>query len=119
VKKILIVEDNSDNLDLLVQLLEDQYELVSAINGLQALDSVIKEHPDLILMDMAIPLIDGWEVTRRIKADPELHSIPIIGLSAHAMSSDVKRALYAGCEDYLTKPINFDLLFNALDRYLT
>ena len=117
-KKILIVEDNSDNLDLLMQLLEDQYQLVTAINGLQALDIVINEHPDLILMDMSIPLIDGWEVTRRIKADPELQHTPIIGLSAHAMSSDIARARQAGCEDYLTKPINFDLLFTALERYL-
>lgn len=117
-KKILIVEDNEVNLDLMIQLLEDDYSLISASDGLQAIEIVARERPDLILMDMSLPILDGWEATRRIKADPNTQYIPIIGLSAHAMSGDKEKALEAGCNSYLTKPINFDLLYQTIEQYI-
>lgn len=117
-KKILIVEDVELNLDLLVQLLEDDYELVVAKDGATGLDLAFSEKPDLILMDMALPVMDGWEATRRIKANPDLKHIPVIGLSSHAMHGDTERALEAGCDDYLTKPLDEELLFRKIDSYL-
>ncbi len=117
-KKILIVEDVEYNVDLLVQLLEDDYELVTAGDGEQGVALAEQQQPDLILMDMSLPVMDGWEATRRIKAREALKHIPIIGLSAHAMSGDTDKALAAGCDDYLTKPINDTLLFETLNRFL-
>jgi two-component system cell cycle response regulator DivK len=117
-KKILVVEDVEYNVDLLVQLLEDEYELVTAGDGAQGLELAEQERPDLILMDMSLPVMDGWEATRRIKANPALAHIPIIGLSAHAMSGDAEKALAAGCDDYLAKPLNDELLFEKLERFL-
>ena len=96
-KKILIVEDIELNVDLLTQLLEDDYELVVANDGEKGVALAAQEQPDLILMDMSLPVIDGWEATRRLKADDVLRRIPIIGLSAHAMSGDADRARAAGC----------------------
>ena len=118
VKKILIVEDVPYNVDLLVQLLEDEYTLVTAGDGAQGVDLAERERPDLILMDLSLPVMDGWEATRRIKANAALAHIPIIGLSAHAMSGDAEKAMAAGCDDYLTKPINDELLFEKLQRWL-
>ena len=115
-KKILIVEDVELNVDLLMQLLEDEYELVTAVDGQQALTLAEQHRPDLILMDMSLPIMDGYEATRRIKSNPTLSHIHIIGLSAHAMSGDEQKALDAGCDDYLTKPLNEDLLFDLLDE---
>ncbi|HIP70919.1 MAG TPA: response regulator [Anaerolineae bacterium] len=117
-KKILIIEDVDFNIDLLVQLLEDAYELVTAVDGQSGIEMAQSEQPDLILMDMSLPALDGWEATRRIKANDDLRHIPIIGLSAHAMSGDVARAKAAGCDDYLTKPLDDDLLFEKLAFYL-
>lgn len=117
-RKILIVEDVELNLDLLVQLLEDDYELIVARDGAAGLDLAFSEKPDLILMDMALPVMDGWEVTRRIKADAALKHIPVIGLSSHAMHGDTKKALEAGCDDYLTKPLDDELLFKKLKSFL-
>ena len=117
-KKILIVEDVELNLDLLMQLLEDDYELVIARDGAAGVEAAIKETPDLVLMDMALPLMDGWEATRRIKADEALKHIPIIGISSHAMRGDPEKALAAGCDDYLTKPLDENLLFQKLDHFL-
>lgn len=117
-KKILIVEDVAYNLDLLVQLLEDDYDLVTAGDGVEGADLAEQERPDLILMDLSLPLMDGWEATRRIKANAALSHIPIIGLSAHAMSGDAEKAMAAGCDDYLTKPIDDQLLFEKLQRWL-
>ncbi|HEY3228734.1 MAG TPA: response regulator [Roseiflexaceae bacterium] len=116
--KILIVEDVEYNVDLLVQLLEDEYELVTAGDGAQGVELAEQERPDLILMDMSLPVIDGWDATRRIKANAALAHIPIIGLSAHAMSGDAEKALAAGCDDYLAKPLNDELLFEKLERFL-
>jgi CheY-like chemotaxis protein len=117
-KKILIVEDMEINIDLLVQLLEDDFELVVARNGAEGLKAAIEEKPDLILMDMALPVMDGWETTQRIKSDDAIKHIPIIGISSHAMSGDAEKAIEAGCDDYLTKPLDDDLLFQKLVMYL-
>lgn len=116
--RILIVEDVDLNVDLLVQLLEDDYELSVANDGLQGVSMAGASKPDLILMDMSLPGIDGYEATRRIKADPALRAIPVIGLSAHAMSGDEEKARAAGCDDYLTKPVNDELLFQKLSHFL-
>jgi CheY-like chemotaxis protein len=117
-KKILIVEDVDLNLDLLVQLLEDEYSLVVARDGLEGIAKAGSERPDLILMDMSLPAMDGWEATRRIKSDAATSAIPVIGLSAHAMDGDSQRALEAGCNDYLTKPVDDHLLFLKLAEFL-
>jgi two-component system cell cycle response regulator DivK len=117
-KKILIVEDVEFNLDLLVQLLEDDYELAIARDGAAGVEVAAAENPDLILMDMSLPVLDGWQATRTIKADPNLSHIPVIGLSAHAMSGDRQKALDAGCSEYLTKPLDEDLLAEKLNLFL-
>ncbi len=117
-KKILIVEDVDMNVDLLTQLLEDEYELVVANDGLQGVSVAEQVKPDLILMDMSLPGIDGYEATRCIKANDALKQIPVIGLSAHAMSGDADKARAAGCDDYLTKPVNDELLFQKLEQFL-
>lgn len=117
-KKILIVEDSALNLDLIVQLLEDDYQLVTAEEGSTGITIAFEEKPDLILMDMSLPVMDGWETTCQIKADPTLQDIPVIGLSAHAMSGDREKAIEAGCDDYLTKPVDEEQLFACLEKYL-
>ncbi len=117
-KKILIVEDVELNTELLVQLLEDEYELLIATDGAAGVEMTRSGRPDLVLMDMSLPVLDGWEATRQIKADAALQAIPVVGLSAHAMSGDDERAKEAGCDDYLTKPVNFESLFAVLDKFL-
>ena len=117
-KKILIVEDVEFNLDLLIQLLEDDYELITAGDGALGVELATTDKPDLILMDMSLPVMDGWEATQKIKTIDELNNIPVIGLSAHAMNGDREKALDAGCDDYLMKPIDDELLFNILEQYL-
>ena len=117
-KTILIVEDVDLNRDLLVQLLEGHYRLVLAEDGRAALQKAEEAKPDLILMDLSLPRMDGWEATRRLKADEALSAIPVIVLSAHAMRGNEERARAAGCDDFLTKPIDETLLFRALERHL-
>lgn len=117
-KTILIVEDVELNRDLLVQLLEDDYRLVLAEDGQAALEKAAEASPDLILMDLSLPRMDGWEATRRLKADSALSSIPVIVLSAHAMRGDEERARASGCDDFLTKPIDETLLYQKLARHL-
>ena len=117
-KKILIVEDVPFNLDLLVQLLEDDYQLLTAGDGEKGVELAKLEKPDLILMDMSLPVVDGWEATRRIKSDAAFKLIPIIGLSAHAMDGDREKALASGCDDYLTKPIDESLLMQTVKTFL-
>jgi two-component system, cell cycle response regulator DivK len=112
------VEDTELNIDLLSQLLEDDYNLVVARDGEEGLAMAVKHMPNLILMDINLPLIDGYEATRRIRKNDALKSTPIIGLSAHAMSGHEQLAKEAGCNAYLTKPINDDDLFNKLKEYL-
>jgi two-component system, cell cycle response regulator DivK len=117
-KKILVVEDVEFNRDLLVQLLEDSYEVFSAADGAAGIQLAARERPDLILMDLSLPVIDGWEATRRIKAQAALRDIPIIALSAHAMRGDREKALCSGCDEYLSKPLDEELLFAMLARFL-
>ena len=117
-KTVLIVEDIELNRDLLEQLLESEHRLVFAEDGLGALERAAESRPDLILMDLSLPRMDGWEATRRLKADPGLAHIPVIALSAHAMSGDEDRARASGCDDYLTKPLDETLLLAAIARHL-
>ena len=117
-KRILIVEDIDFNRDLLVQLLEDNYEVLTVPDGTTGIAAAEREHPDLIIMDLSLPGIDGWEATRQIKADGTLAHIPIIALSSHAMRGDEEKARQAGCDDYLSKPLDEDLLFNKLKQFL-
>src|ERR671925_1771735 len=117
-KKILVVEDVEFNRDLIVQLLEDHYEVLTAADGAEGLQLAARERPDLILMDLSLPVIDGWEATRRIKGNTALQAIPIIALSAHAMMGDQEKALQSGCDDYLSKPLDEDRLFAKLAKFL-
>jgi two-component system cell cycle response regulator DivK len=117
-KKILIVEDVDFNRDLLTQLLEDEFEVIAATDGQVGIATAERERPDLILMDLSLPVIDGWEATRRLKSHAELKAIPIIALTAHAMRGDEAKARASGCDDFLTKPIDEVLLFQLLNRYL-
>lgn len=117
-KTILIVEDVALNRDLLVQLLEEDYRLVLAGDGVAALEQAAQARPDLILMDLSLPRMDGWEATRRLKAHAALAGIPVIVLSARAMRGDEERARASGCDDFLTKPIDETLLYEKLARYL-
>ncbi len=117
-KKILVVEDVEFNRELIVQLLEDTYEVLTAADGAAGIQLAARERPDLILMDLSLPIIDGWEATRRIKANAALQEIPIIALSAHAMMGDQEKALQCGCDEYLSKPLDEDLLFATLARFL-
>lgn len=118
--KILLVEDNEMNSDMLSRRLERKgYQVVVALDGAQALSMAKSEHPDLILMDMSLPVMDGWEATRRLKADPTMRYIPVIALTAHAMSSDRDKALEAGCDDYDTKPIELPRLLEKIETLLT
>jgi two-component system, cell cycle response regulator DivK len=117
-KRILIVEDVELNRDLLAQLLEDEYEILCASDGASGLALAARERPDLILMDLSLPVLDGWEATRRLKADPELRGVPVIALTAHAMEGDEARARACGCDDYLPKPLDEDRLFEKLRRFL-
>ena len=115
-KTILVVEDTELNIDLITQLLENDYTLLIAKDGAQGVAMARQNNPDLILMDMSLPIMDGYEATRKIR---ETHKfIPIIGLSAHAMNGHEHSAREAGCNDYLTKPINDELLLNKLKEYL-
>ena len=117
--KILLVEDNEMNRDMLSRrLLRKGYEVVMAIDGGQAVSMAESEHPDLILMDMSLPVIDGWEATRLVKAAQGTAHIPVIALTAHAMSGDRERALSAGCDDYDTKPIEMPRLLEKIDALL-
>ena len=112
---ILLVEDNELNRDMLSRRLERRgYRVLIAVDGKQGVHMAKSEVPDLILMDMSLPVLDGWEATRLIKSAAETHTIPIIALTAHAMSGDRERALDAGCDDYDTKPIEFTRLLHKI-----
>lgn len=117
--KILLVEDIEMNRDMLSRRLERRgYTVLCALDGQQGLEMTRKERPDLVLMDMSLPVLDGWEATRRIKADPELRGIPIIALTAHAMSADEQKAREAGCDDFDTKPVEFARLLEKIQAQL-
>jgi len=116
--KILIIEDVDWNRDLLVQILEDDYEVVEAEDGTRGLEKARSEAPDLILMDMSLPEMDGWELAGKIRAMPEGKEVPIIAVTAHAMAGDEERALEAGCNAYIPKPIDEDLLLETMQKLL-
>jgi CheY-like chemotaxis protein len=117
---ILVVEDNEMNRDMLSRRLERRgYRVVMAVDGQQGLALVHTEMPDLILMDMSLPVLDGWEATRRLKANEATKHIPIIGLTAHAMAGDREKSLAAGCDDYDTKPVDFMRLLARIQTYLS
>ena len=117
--KILLVEDNEMNRDMLSRrLIRKGYEVIMALDGQQAIDLAASEGPDIVLMDMSLPVIDGWEATRRMKADAATRAIPVIALTAHAMSGDRERALEAGCDDYDTKPIELSRLLGKIATLL-
>jgi two-component system cell cycle response regulator DivK len=115
-KTILIVEDIELNIDLLVQILEEDYSLLVAKDGAEGVALTEQHRPDLVLMDISLPVMDGYEATRRIRAS--FLSMPVIGLSAHAMQGDAEKAKAAGCTDYLTKPVDEDLLLQKIKEYL-
>ncbi|MEE7449178.1 response regulator [Methylobacterium radiotolerans] len=117
-KRILIVEDVALNRDLLTQLLEDEYEILIAVDGAAGVDMAIAQRPDLILMDLSLPLVDGWEATRRLKANATTAAIPVMAITANAMTGDEDRARAAGCDDFMTKPVDEDLLFAKLQHWL-
>lgn len=117
-KRVLVVEDNADNMVLIVDVLKSMgYEVIQAGNGEDGLAKAASHLPDLILMDLSLPHMNGWMATRTIKADAALRHIPVIALTAHAMEGDRERALEAGCDDYITKPINLPELAAKLQEY--
>ena len=117
--KILLVEDNEMNRDMLSRrLIRKGYEVIMALDGRQAVEMAAGECPDLILMDMSLPVIDGWEATRQVKAAPATRAIPVIALTAHAMAGDREKAIQAGCDDYDTKPIDLPRLLDKITSLL-
>jgi len=118
-QKILVVEDNQDNRELVVKVLKiNGYHVIEAVDGEEAIEKTRAENPDLILMDLFIPKIDGYEVTRRLKRDIDLKSIPIIALTAHAMKGDMEVALAAGCDGYMPKPIDVRELPKQIEYFM-
>ena len=117
--KLLLVEDNEMNRDMLSRRLQRRgFEVVIAMDGAQGVAMATSEKPDLILMDMSLPVIDGWEATRQIKANPSTRQIPVIAITSHAMADDRRRALEAGCDDYDTKPVELDRLLTKIEGLL-
>ncbi len=117
--RILLVEDNEMNRDMLSRRLQRKgYDVTMAIDGEQGVNIARSEVPDLILMDLSLPVLDGWEATRRLKAEPETRLIPVIALTAHALSGDKEKAIEAGCDDYDSKPIEFPRLLGKIEFLL-
>ena len=117
-KKILVVDDTEWNRDLMIQLLEDEYIILQAVDGEDGVRKTEEEKPDLILMDLGMPVMDGWEATRKIKANEALKHIPIIAVTSHAMVGDEIDARKAGCDDYLPKPIDDEVLIQKIKRFI-
>lgn len=118
--KVLLIEDNEMNRDILFRRLSRRgYVVVFAVDGQQGVEMARSEKPDIILMDMSLPIIDGWEATRRVKSDNAIRDVPVIGLTAHAMTGDREKALEAGCDDYDTKPVELDRLISKIERLLS
>jgi CheY-like chemotaxis protein len=116
---ILVVEDNELNRDMLCRRLARKgFQVIEAADGERGMAAARADGPDLILMDMSLPALDGWEATRRLKSDPQTRAVPVIALTAHAMPGDRDRALEAGCDDYETKPIEFPALLAKIERLL-
>jgi Response regulators consisting of a CheY-like receiver domain and a winged-helix DNA-binding domain len=117
--RILLVEDNEDNRDMLSRrLVRKGYEVLTALDGEQGVAMTRAEKPDLVLMDMSLPQMDGWEATRQLKSDPQTQSIPVIALTAHAMSGDREKSLAAGCDDYDVKPVELMRLLAKMEALL-
>ena len=117
--KILLVEDNEMNRDMLSRrLVRSGYEVALAVDGAQGVAMAASEAPDLVLMDMSLPVLDGWEATRRLKADPATRALPVIALTAHAMSGDEKKAREAGCDEFDTKPVEYMRLVAKIEGLL-
>lgn len=117
--RILLVEDNELNRDMLSRRLQRRgYEIAVAIDGVQAVQAATRDRPDLILMDMSLPGMDGWEATRQIKAQPGTRAIPVVALTAHAMAGDRERALAAGCDEFETKPVELERLLAKMQALL-
>jgi two-component system cell cycle response regulator DivK len=117
--KVLLVEDNDMNRDMFSRRLTRRgLQVVCAVDGRQGVDLARSENPDVILMDMSLPVMDGWEATRRIKSDSATRNVPVIGLSSHAMSGDREKAIEAGCDDYDTKPVELDRLVGKIEHLL-
>jgi two-component system, cell cycle response regulator DivK len=118
--RLLYVEDNDDNVYMLKMRLEltDEFEVLVAEDGEKGCEAAARELPDLILMDLEMPVVDGWEASRRLKSNPATRHIPIIGLSAHALAGEREKALEAGCEEFDTKPVEFDRLLGKIRRLL-
>ena len=118
--KVLLVEDNEMNRDMLSRrLVRRGFEVVFAVDGEHGVDLARSEKPDIILMDMSLPVMDGWEATRRVKSDEATRHVPVIALTAHAMSGDQEKALAAGCDDYDTKPVEIDRLVGKIERLVS
>jgi CheY-like chemotaxis protein len=117
--KILLVEDNEMNRDMLSRrLIRRGFDVVIAVDGAQGVDMAVSESPDLILLDMSLPVMNGWDAARKLKADSGTSSIPIIALTAHAMGGDREKALEAGCDEYETKPVEFKRLLEKTNHFL-
>lgn len=117
--KILYVEDNEDNVYMLKSRLERRgFSVVVAVDGQKAVEMALAEQPSLIIMDLGLPVVDGWEATRRLKANEKTRHIPVVALSAHAMVGDRETALDAGCDDYDTKPVEFQRLLEKINKLL-
>ncbi len=116
---ILVIEDTQDNFDLIEDALEDAHDLIHAKTGQEGLAQATAVRPDLILLDMGLPGMNGWEVARRLRADPKLASIPLIAVTAHAMTGDREKCFGAGCDDYLSKPIAVQDLVQLIDRHVS
>ncbi len=117
--KILLVEDNEMNRDMLSRrLIRRGFDVIIAVDGAQGVDMAVSESPDLILLDMSLPVMNGWDVAQKLKADSDTSSIPIIALTAHAMGGDREKALDAGCDEYETKPVEFKRLLEKMNKFL-
>ena len=117
--KVLVVEDNEMNRDMLSRRLTRRgFQVIFAVDGQQGVDLARSERPDIILMDMSLPVMDGWEATRRVKSDDATRAVPVIGLTAHAMAGDREKAIEAGCDDYDTKPVELERLIGKMERLL-
>ena len=117
--KILLVEDNEMNRDMLSRrLIRRGFDVAIAVDGAQGVDMAVSESPDLILLDMSLPVMNGWDVAQKLKADSDTSSIPIIALTAHAMGGDREKALDAGCDEYETKPVEFNRLLKKINNFL-
>jgi CheY-like chemotaxis protein len=117
--KVLLVEDNEMNRDMLSRrLIRRGFEVIFAVDGKEGIDAARREKPDIILMDLSLPVVDGWEATRRVKSDDATRGVPVIALTARAMIGDREKAIEAGCDDYDTKPVEFDRLIGKIERLL-